>query len=195
VNAPAKRVAVVPGDDAAPEAMRATLHVLEHMRLPIDWVVLQAGESLDPELGDTCDTVLFGSSNGSTQGLAQLRYGWGTFANVRPVKHIPGVPSALSNPEGIDFIIVREALQDVYAGVEGKLDALVATGLPLTTGAERRGAHPRYPFTDSGDGVYAIKIFTRQVVELVARFSAALALRRKHEGHAGRGRRRNSCRR
>jgi isocitrate/isopropylmalate dehydrogenase len=31
------RVAVVPGDDSAPEAVRATLTVLEAMALPIDF--------------------------------------------------------------------------------------------------------------------------------------------------------------
>jgi isocitrate/isopropylmalate dehydrogenase len=70
-----KRVAVAPGDDAAPEAMAATMQVLEHMGLPIDWIVLALGESLTAELADASDTVLFGSSSGTTAGLRRLRFG------------------------------------------------------------------------------------------------------------------------
>jgi isocitrate/isopropylmalate dehydrogenase len=183
----AKRVTVVPGDDAAPEAMAATMTVLEHMRLPIDWTVLGPGESLSAKVADASDTVLFGSSNGSAAGLAHLRYGWGTYANVRPTKYIPGVPSALKNPEGIDYVIVREALEDVYSGIEGRLDTLLNSGLDLTTHFERSGAGVlRYPFRQSRGGVYSIKLFTREGVERVARFAARLAASRKAQGHPGR---------
>ena len=183
----AKRVTVVPGDDAAPEAMAATMQVLERMRLPIEWTVLDPGQSLSSELADASDTVLYGSSNGSTGGLAHLRYGWGTYANVRPAKYIPGVPSPLRRPDGIDHVIVREALEDVYCGIEGRLDDLADAGVDLTTHIERAGkVIPRYPFREARGGVYAIKLYTREGVERVARFAAALAAGRKAQGHPGR---------
>lgn len=180
-----KRVAVVPGDDAAPEAVAATMTVLDRMALPIDWDLLAPGESLAPARADACDTVLFGSSNGSTKGLAHLRMGWGTYANVRPVKWIPGVPAAIRQPEKVDYVVVREALEDVYAGIEGALPALIASGIDLTTLAERHGSPPRYALAAASEGAYAIKFYTREVVERVARFSAELALARKAQGHAG----------
>ncbi|WP_029430743.1 isocitrate/isopropylmalate family dehydrogenase [Blastococcus sp. URHD0036] len=181
-----RHVAVVPGDDAAPEAVDATMSVLEQLALPVTWTVLKPGESLTAELADASDTVLFGSSNGHTGGLMQLRFGWGTYANVRPVRYIPGVPSSLRRPDDVDYVIVHEALEDVYAGIEGPLSRLAAAGVDLTTQYETAGTRLRYPFTAAGEGVYGIKIYTREGVERVARFAAALALRRKAQGHAGR---------
>jgi isocitrate/isopropylmalate dehydrogenase len=181
-----KRVAVVPGDDAAPEAMAVTMRVLEALRLPIDWVTLAPGVSLDPELADSCDSVLFGSSSGKTEGLAYLRFGWGTYANVRPVKWIPGVPAAISDPEGVDYLIVREALEDVYSGIEGPLASLLDSGIDLATMAQRRGLPCRYPLSEADDGRYAIKVYTRDGVERVARVAANLALQRKAQGFPGR---------
>ncbi|MDR1870467.1 MAG: NADP-dependent isocitrate dehydrogenase [Deltaproteobacteria bacterium] len=40
------------------------------------------------------------------------------YACVRPVKHIPGAPSPMKNPEGLDLLIFRENTEDVYAGLE-----------------------------------------------------------------------------
>jgi isocitrate/isopropylmalate dehydrogenase len=184
VNAPRQRVAVVPGDDASPEAIAATMHVLDELALPVDFTVLRPGESLAPEAADAQDTVLFGATNGSTTGLGYLRHGWGTYANVRPIAHLAGAPSPLRNPERIDYVIVREALEDVYAGIEGPLESLADRGVDLTTAAERAGSLRRYPF--AGKGVYGLKLYTREGVERVARFAAALAVRRRTQGHPGR---------
>lgn len=40
------------------------------------------------------------------------------YACVRPVRHIPGVPSPVRHPENMDIIIFRENTEDVYAGIE-----------------------------------------------------------------------------
>jgi len=48
------------------------------------------------------------------------------YACVRPVKHIPGVPASVMEPEKVDVVIFRENTEDVYAGIEwpaGSLDA------------------------------------------------------------------------
>ncbi|MDH4075276.1 MAG: hypothetical protein OEW29_05005, partial [Acidimicrobiia bacterium] len=82
-------VAVVPGDDAAPEAMTASLGVLDALDLPVRLDVLPDGAELGRmdageregfvvERLDGADTVLFGSSNGTTPGLTHLRWGRGT---------------------------------------------------------------------------------------------------------------------
>jgi isocitrate/isopropylmalate dehydrogenase len=181
-----RNVAVVPGDDAAPEAVSATMLVLEQMELPIRWTVLEPGESLISELADASDTVLFGASSGRTRGLEHLRFGWGTFANVRPVKYIPGVASSLSRPDGVDYVIVREALEDLYTGIEGPLSRLIDADVDLTTRFEKSGAQLRYPFTAAGEGVYGLRLYTREGIERVARFAAALATQRQAQGHPGR---------
>ena len=89
-------MAVIPGDDSAPEAVRATLTVLEALELPIDFDVLPdgavfagmaraEGEALVRAAIDKSDTVLYGSTSGKTGGMTYLRWGRGTYANVRPI--------------------------------------------------------------------------------------------------------------
>src|SRR5207247_211790 len=81
------RIAVLPGDDAAPEAVYATLDVQRALDLPVEWVVLPDGETLAKtrtraeaealvrEAADTCATLLFGASSGKTPGVGYLRWG------------------------------------------------------------------------------------------------------------------------
>jgi isocitrate/isopropylmalate dehydrogenase len=182
-----KRVAVVPGDDAAPEAVHATVAVLRSMDLPIDWVVLPDGETMARRLSsaerehlirdtvDGCDSVLFGATSGKTGGIGYLRWGKDTFANVRPVRWRPGFDSPLRDPGGIDYVIVRENLEDLYLGLEGDLAALAASGLPL-----RPELHLK-----SRNGKYAIKVITRKNTERVARFACRLARKRRQQGYPG----------
>ena len=188
---PQSRVAVLPGDDAAPEAVQATLDVLRSMELPIEWVVLPDGETLAQttsreererlirETVDSCDTLLFGATSGKTGGIGYLRWGKGTFANVRPIRWRPGYKSPLSRPEGIDYIIVRENIEDLYLGLEGDLKALLDSGLD-TTSRFRPGA-----VIESEDGRYAVKVITRENTERIAHFACKLALERKKQGYPG----------
>jgi isocitrate dehydrogenase len=46
-----------------------------------------------------------------------LRKLFETFANVRPVREMPGVPTPYSG-RGIDLVVVRENVEDLYAGIE-----------------------------------------------------------------------------
>jgi isocitrate/isopropylmalate dehydrogenase len=186
-----KRIAVLPGDDAAPEAVLPTLDVLQAMELPVEWVLLPDGETLSRtmsreeaerlirEAADTCDTVLFGAASGKTPGIGYFRAGKGTYANVRPVRWRPGFNSPLKHPEGIDYVIVRENIEDLYLGIEGELPALLDSNLDATP----RGGLGS-PIT-SRDGRYAVKVITRENTERAARFACELALRRKEAGHPG----------
>jgi isocitrate/isopropylmalate dehydrogenase len=176
------KVAVIPGDDAAPEAMAATLRVLDALALPIEWDRLPPGSELaqlEPdernkrvnERIDAADTVLFGSTNGTTPGILHMRWGRGTFANLRPVRWRPGFASPLKRPEGIDYAIVRENLEDMYIGVMGPVADLVEAGLP--------GPMSRMP--EDPDGRYAAKVITRRGTEQVTRFACDLAMRRRRK--------------
>jgi len=49
-----------------------------------------------------------------------LRHLLDLFACVRPVRHVPGVPSPVLRPQDIDVVIFRENTEDVYAGIEWK---------------------------------------------------------------------------
>ncbi|MPY93455.1 MAG: isocitrate/isopropylmalate dehydrogenase family protein [Acidimicrobiia bacterium] len=179
-------VAVIPGDDAAPEAMAAAMGVLGQLDVPVDWDVLPPGAELSRldatdreafvhEHIDAADTVLFGSTNGTTPGVAHMRWGRRTYANVRPIRWRPGYRSPLAQPEGIDYLIVRENLEDAYVGIMGDAAALHRAGL---VGPKARLAY-------EGEGRYAAKVITRAGTEAVARFAFALARRRRAAGHPG----------
>jgi isocitrate/isopropylmalate dehydrogenase len=170
------RVAVVPGDDAAPEAVLASMTVLEALDLPIEYDVLPPGtelastpenerEAIVVERLDAADTVLFGSTNGTTPGIPHLRWGRLTYANVRPIRWRPGYRSPMAHPETLDYVIVRENLEDAYVGIMGDADALRASGL----------IGPRARLAWEGEGRFAAKIITRAGTEHVARFAFELA--------------------
>jgi isocitrate/isopropylmalate dehydrogenase len=189
----AKRVAVIPGDDAAPEATAATLTVLHAMDLPLDLHVLPDGAELARvERGarerlvraaiDGADTVLFGATSGTTGAVFYLRWGKDTYANVRPIKWRAGVSSPLRHPEGVDYVIVRENLEDLYVGVEGDLDDLRSSGLDLRPFSGRVGVTPRWA---AEEGCFAVKVVTRANTERVARFAGSLARTRVASGRVG----------
>ncbi|NKB98440.1 MAG: isocitrate/isopropylmalate dehydrogenase family protein [Pseudomonadales bacterium] len=180
-----KTVAVIEGDDAAPEAVAPTINLVRSLDLDIDFTYPIVGEPAIEQFGtplpeeakamiDDADTTFFGSTSGSS-GVALLYLRWGkvTYANVRPSKYFPGAPSALAKPEGIDFIIVRENLEDLYLRTEGHLQDLSNLGLVSKTS--------RKPLAELGEGRYAIKAITRDGSERVLRFAFELARTRRHK--------------
>lgn len=185
-----KTVAVIPGEGAAPEAVEATMRVLDHLRLPISWTYPPVGEAAVERHGrhfpdeardvlDTADATLFGATSGPSAGaLFHLRWGQQTFANVRPTRFRPGFTSPLARPEGIDFVIVRENLEDLYLRLEGDLADLAP--LDLTSPTAGRKAH------ELGAGRFAIKVITEAGSERVSRHAFELARRRMADGHPGR---------
>ncbi len=186
-----KKVAVIPGDDAAPEAIHPTLGLLRSLELPIEWRVLPDGnemartmsraeaEDLVREAADSSEAVFFGATSGKTAGIGYLRWGKQTFANVRPIRWRPGYCSPLKHPEGIDYVIVRENIEDLYYGIDGDIQDLLAAGINVNSrirpGETLEGKH----------GAYAVKVITEENTRRVAEFSCQLALNRKAAGHQG----------
>jgi len=180
-----KTIAVIEGDDSAPEAVRCTVDFLSSLGLDLDWTYPIVGEDAIQETGsafpattkkqiDEADTCLFGATSGSSGvALNYLRWGKETFANVRPCIYFPGCKSPLANPEGIDFAIVRENLEDLYVAVEGDLEELDF----LT----RTGRTNRKQTKDLGEGKYAIKAITRKGTERIVRFAFELARKRSSQ--------------
>jgi len=186
----AKRVVVIPGDDAAPEAMTPVVEILKSLNLDIQWTEFPSGEeglkrygsrsAFDQALReaiDQSDTTLFGSTNGTTGGINHLRWGKQTFANVRPARWRPGFRSPLKNPDGIDFVIVRENLEDLYMGIEGDLQQLAS--LPVTSWLTRK------PLDTTPSGKFAIKVITEAGTRRVVRFACELVRKRKARGGKG----------
>jgi isocitrate/isopropylmalate dehydrogenase len=184
-----KRVAVIPGEDAAPEAIAAAVGLIDRMRLGLEWIYplvglpAQAkGLSTFPDEAkadiDAADATFFSATSGpSTRALFYLRWGRQTYANVRPTRWAPGFATPLKSPEGLDFVIVRENLEDSYVSLEGDLADLAP--LDLTSRTSRAKAH------EMGPGAYALKAITEQGSERVIRFAFELARRRKAQGRPG----------
>src|SRR5262249_23733784 len=107
-----KRVVVIEGEDAAPEAMRPTCGLLDRLALPIEWLRPSVDDHAAVRSAiDGSDATLFGATSGrSVAAIFHLRWGKRTFANVRPLRWRPGYASPLTRPDGIDLVIVRENL-------------------------------------------------------------------------------------
>jgi isocitrate/isopropylmalate dehydrogenase len=180
-----KKVVVLPGDDAAPEGMTATMEVLRAMRLPIDFNEFPPGErwvrgDTDAKARaaiDDSDSTLFGSTSGKTTSIGYLRWGKQTYANVRPTRYLKGFRSPLAKPDGIDYVVVRENLEDLYLGLEGPLGDLA----PL----QLKSRILRGPLDTSKRGIYAIKVITEAATRRVVEFACQLALKRKRAGGKG----------
>ena len=187
-----KTVCVIPGDDALPEAVWPSVELLESMELPIDFLWRLSGKQTQQKYGkgfpdelrkliDQTDATLFGSSGVeriSTNVLQYLRWWKETYANVRPVRWWPGTRSPLRNPEGIDYIIVRENMEDVNGGVEADLSLLKEVALP-------KGHRTGKPLNLDRPGRFGTKIVTVEGTKRVARFTAGLGLRRQKRGRGG----------
>ena len=184
-----RRVVVIEGEDAAPEAMRPTLALLERLSLDIEWLHPPVGEAARERHGstfpeetrraiDASDATLFGATSGaSALALLYLRWGKATYANVRPLRWMPGCRSPLADPAGIDFVIVRENLEDLYLGVEGDVEELAPLALESRTA--------RCPVTSLAPARFALKVISEAGSERVIRFAFELARRRRATGRPG----------
>jgi len=185
-----KRVVVIRGEDSSPEAVDPSVELMSRLGLPITWLQAPVGEGAVASHGrafpaearemiDASDATFFGSTSGaSAPALFYLRWGKRTYANVRPARWVPGMRSPLADPAHVDFVIVRENLEDAYLFAEGDLAALEP--LDLTSGTVQKKVH------ELGPGRFAIKAITEAGTERVARFAFELARRRKRSGYTGR---------
>ena len=180
-----KKVVVLPGDDEAPQTVFAALEVMRALRLGLEFIEFPVGEKwvrgeTDQAARaaiDASDSTLFGSTSGKTTAINYLRWGRQTYANLRPCRYLKGFRSPLAHPDGIDYVIVRENLEDHYLGLEGPLEALAPLHL--------RSRILRADLDTSERGKFAIKVITERKTRQVARFAFELARKRKAQGRPG----------
>ena len=146
------KAVIIPGDGIGPEVAEAVQYVFNAAAVPIEWVEAHAGLTVYEAQGGglPAETVRLVREVGlglkgptatpSAAGHASINVGLrkklGLFANVRPAKSIEGIKSRYV---GVDVVIVRENLEDTYAGIEYMETPEVAEGLKLISrvGAER----------------------------------------------------------
>jgi len=125
------------------------------------------------------DAVLFGAAGPATSAVVGwLRWEMDAWAGVRPAKFYAGMRSPLVDPEGIDFVVLRENSEGMYPGREGEL-AAIQRALP-----ELRDRFGR-SLDRFGEGRFAVKVVTKKGAERIARFACELARKRKARGGAG----------
>ncbi|MGB9887109.1 MAG: 3-isopropylmalate dehydrogenase [Moorellales bacterium] len=140
------RIAVIPGDGTGPEQIREGLKVLRAVSQKAGFELefqafdyggdryLRTGETLPPgaiEELRTFDAIYLGAIGHPEvppgileKGiLLELRFKLDQYVNLRPVKLYPGVETPLKDkgPEDINFVVVRENTEGLYAGAGGFL--------------------------------------------------------------------------
>jgi isocitrate dehydrogenase len=140
-------VTVIPGDGIGPECVAAAVEIVNATGVGIDWIERHAGERVFKQgiasgvPQDTIDSinstrVVLKGPLGTPVGFGEksanvtLRKLFETFANIRPVRELPGVSTPYSG-QGIDLVVVRENVEDLYAGIEHMQTPDVAQCLKL----------------------------------------------------------------
>ena len=140
-------VTAIAGDGIGPEVMTAVQLVLEAVGAPIQWELGEAGEQVfarGEPTGVSNETiasilrtrvVLKGPlatpiGHGGKSANVTLRKLFETFGNIRPVRELPGVVTPFSG-RNIDLVVVRENVEDLYAGIEHMQTPSVAQCLKL----------------------------------------------------------------
>ena len=139
-----QKIAVIAGDGIGPEVVAEGLKVLHAVtegsgvtfeETPFDLGAARyhrTGEVLtDAELEQIkgFDAILLGAVGDPSMPsgvlerglLLKLRFALDQYVNLRPSKYYKGVPSPLANPGDIDFVVVREGTEGLYAGNGGAI--------------------------------------------------------------------------
>ncbi|HII03040.1 TPA: NAD-dependent isocitrate dehydrogenase [Methanosarcinaceae archaeon] len=127
------KLAVIEGDGVGREVIPAALEVLDVFGLEIEKVPLELGYARwertgtamseeDIETIKGCDAVLFGAITTVPDPnyksiLLTIRKELDLYANVRPIKPLPGV-TGVTGRSDFDFVIVRENTEGLYSGIE-----------------------------------------------------------------------------
>lgn len=140
------KVVMIPGDGIGKEISESVRTVSKALETGIEWETYQAGAEYYQHCGKLMEDGLLEAIR--RNGLAlkgptatpvgtgfrsinvQLRQTFHTYANLRPVHSIIGVPSRYEN---VDLVIVRENTEDLYKGIEYMADDNTAHGIKLIT--------------------------------------------------------------
>lgn len=141
-------ITVIPGDGIGPEVAQATMKAVEATGVRVEWdvqeltgdIIRQTGEVIPPRIFDSIERTRVGLKGPVTTPIAggfqsvnvTLRKALDLFANVRPVRSMPGVKTRYQDVT-IDLVIFRENTEDLYAGLEHEVVKDVVTSLKVIT--------------------------------------------------------------
>jgi isocitrate dehydrogenase (NAD+) len=124
-------ITLIPGDGIGPEVTAAVVRIIEAAGVEVAWETHYAGAQALEKFGETLPADLLESiqrnkvalkgpittpvGKGFTSVNVGLRKALDLYANLRPVRALPNVPSRY--PE-LDLVVVRENTEDLYSGIE-----------------------------------------------------------------------------
>ena len=140
------KAVLIPGDGIGREIAESVRAVSAALNTGIEWQECEAGAEYAEVSGEliapgtldaieACGWALKGPTatpigKGFRSINVQLRQRFATYANLRPVHTLPGVPTRFEN---VDLVIVRENTEDTYKGIEYMLTDDIANGVKLIT--------------------------------------------------------------
>ncbi|MCS6987922.1 MAG: isocitrate dehydrogenase (NAD(+)) [Chloroherpetonaceae bacterium] len=127
-------VTLLPGDGIGPEITVAVKKIIAASGVRIDWEEHLAGKLAVEKFGDPLPQAVLDSilknkvalkgplttevGKGFKSVNVQLRKTLNLYANLRPVKSIPGTRARYSN---VDIVVVRENTESLYSGIENEI--------------------------------------------------------------------------
>lgn len=139
-------VTLIPGDGIGPEVAAAAVRVLSATGIEFHWQTEVAGATAIGEHGTALPERVLESirrnkvalkgptetpvATGHRSVNVELRKRLELYANLRPVKTLPGIKSRY---DGVDLIVVRENTEDLYSGLEHVVVPGVVESLKIIT--------------------------------------------------------------
>lgn len=139
-------VTLIPGDGIGPEVAAAARQVIDASGVKINWQVEEAGAAQIEKFGTPLPERVIESIKNTGVALkgpvttpigcgfrsvnVALRKELDLYANLRPAKNYPNIPSRYQN---VDLVIVRENTEDLYAGIEHMVGCDAAESIKLFT--------------------------------------------------------------
>src|SRR6476660_3384552 len=142
----AHRVTLIPGDGIGPEVTSAAVRIVNASGVKIDWETFAAGSEAFAKHGEYIPRELTLSIEQTGVGLkgpvttpigggfssinVALRKQFELFANFRPIRNLPSLPTRYP---GVDLAIVRENTEGLYSGIEHEVVPGVVESLKIIT--------------------------------------------------------------
>jgi isocitrate dehydrogenase (NAD+) len=139
-------ITLIPGDGIGPEVVSNVVRIVEAAGVEVEWETHYAGAQALEKFGETLPADLLESigrnrvalkgpittpvGKGFTSVNVGLRKKLDLYANLRPVRALPNVPSRY--PE-LDLVVVRENTESLYAGLEHIVVPGVVESLKIIT--------------------------------------------------------------
>jgi isocitrate dehydrogenase len=144
---PKRKITVLPGDGIGPEVVESALEIIKVTGVAVEFEKCEAGArafqkgivtGIPKETIESIErtrVVLKGPLEtpigyGNRSANVNLRTLFETYGNIRPVRELPGVQTAFTGRK-LDIVIVRENIEDLYAGIEYMQTPGVAESLKL----------------------------------------------------------------